>query len=244
MTSPFDNFAWIYDRYFALHYEQWQRKAIDRLLLSDVRPGAHILDLCCGTGNLARRLTNDGYRVTGIDASDAMLKIARSRVPGATFLQADAVDFTLEPAVDAAVCGFDSLNNIMTADQLLRVFENVHAALLPQSLFVFDVNTSAAYGERWDQSYAEVHDDHAFFVRGGFDREARIGRTCVTVFRLEGAWQRSDTEIHQRPWEIPELEAMLRASGFGCVKTDDPQEDLGMSGPYGIGRVFFRAWSE
>jgi len=39
-----------------------------------------VLDLCCGTGLLADELIARGYRVVGVDASDAMLALARGRL--------------------------------------------------------------------------------------------------------------------------------------------------------------------
>ncbi len=46
-----------------------------------------VLDVACGTGFLTRHLRGE---VVGLDLSEAMLEIARQRVPGATFVQGDA----------------------------------------------------------------------------------------------------------------------------------------------------------
>jgi ubiquinone/menaquinone biosynthesis C-methylase UbiE len=43
--------------------------------------------VACGTGVLTQHLKGE---VTGLDGSEEMLKIARERVPGATFVQGDA----------------------------------------------------------------------------------------------------------------------------------------------------------
>jgi ubiquinone/menaquinone biosynthesis C-methylase UbiE len=52
-----------------------------RDVLRDVLPPppAEVLDLACGTGSLAVLLAEDGYRVTGIDASPSMLAKARRK---------------------------------------------------------------------------------------------------------------------------------------------------------------------
>jgi SAM-dependent methyltransferase len=52
-------------------------------------PPARTLDLACGTGFLTRHLPGE---VTGLDASAAMLAIARGRIPGARVVQGDALD--------------------------------------------------------------------------------------------------------------------------------------------------------
>ena len=53
---------------------------LDELWKTD-RDGVHaVLDLCCGTGLLAGELIARGYRVVGVDASEAMLALARERL--------------------------------------------------------------------------------------------------------------------------------------------------------------------
>lgn len=242
VNSPFDAFAWFYDRHWARGFADWQMPALDRLLFPSLPAGARVLDLCCGTGTLARRLVGRGFVTAGVDISHGMLQIARRNVPEAMLFQADVGEFALKTRVDAAVSVFDSLNNVLQPDHLARAFRNVRDVLKPGAAFVFDINTPDAYGERWDQTFAEVRPDHAFFIRGGFDRETQIGQTLVTMFRLTGQqWVRSDAELRQRPWDPSEVEAMLRAAGFQEIRMYRAIEDLKMSGHYGIGRVYFRA---
>ncbi len=67
-----------------------------------------ILDAGCGTGHQTHGMAQHGYRVVGIDASDEMLEIARSRGRGAG---SDAT-FHCAPyatALDAAGGGFDGV---------------------------------------------------------------------------------------------------------------------------------------
>jgi SAM-dependent methyltransferase len=171
-----------------------------------------------------------------------MLRVAREKVPEAEFHNADAAKFALAHPVDAAVCAFDSLNHLTEAAKVELTFRNVFAGLKPGGSFVFDVNTLDAYGERWTQSACAVEPGHAFFLRGAFDAGERIGTTRITMFRLVNSWCRSDVEVRQRPWEIPEIRPMLRRAGFRDVTNYRAQEDLGMAGHYGIGRVYFRAY--
>jgi len=50
-------------------------------------PPARVLDVACGPGFLTRHL---GADVTGLDQSEAMLKVARERAPWAEFVHGDA----------------------------------------------------------------------------------------------------------------------------------------------------------
>ena len=77
-----------------------------------------VLDLCCGTGLLAGELIARGYRVVGVDASDAMLALARKRLgPEMALSRTTLPDLTVEGVFDAAVCTFDGLN-YLTPDEL------------------------------------------------------------------------------------------------------------------------------
>jgi SAM-dependent methyltransferase len=171
-----------------------------------------------------------------------MLRVARQKVPAAEFYNADAASFALDRKVDGAVCAFDSLNHLIDAEALARAFHNVHDALKPGGCFVFDVNTAEAYGERWNRSACAVEPEHAFFLRGEFDAESRIGTTWITIFQGNELWRRTDLEVRQRPWEVSEIDSILRRSGFHEPESYRAREDLGMNGHYGIGRVYFRAY--
>lgn len=60
-------------------------------LASTLTPGAAVLDLGCGNGvPVARELVRRGFAVTGVDLSDVQVARARTLVPGARFLRADA----------------------------------------------------------------------------------------------------------------------------------------------------------
>ena len=57
---------------------------LDILNRSNIHDGL-IVDLGCGSGRWAEQLTRAGYRVLGIDISEAMIRIARRRAPRAEF---------------------------------------------------------------------------------------------------------------------------------------------------------------
>ena len=65
--------------------------------------GAAVLDLGCGNGALSVKLLEKGYKVIGMDASEAMLEIAKAQYPHMTFLQGDACSFHLKEPLDAIV---------------------------------------------------------------------------------------------------------------------------------------------
>jgi SAM-dependent methyltransferase len=82
-----------------------------------------------------------GYRVVGVDASDAMLALARERLgPEVTLSRMTLPDLAVEGVFDAAVCTFDGLN-YLTPDELRSTMGAVAGCLRPAGWLVFDLHT-------------------------------------------------------------------------------------------------------
>jgi ubiquinone/menaquinone biosynthesis C-methylase UbiE len=73
-----------------------------------VTTGTRLLDVGCGAGLAAQRAARRGAQVSGIDASDALLTIARSRVPGAEFQVGDIEQLPFGDSSFDLVTGFNA----------------------------------------------------------------------------------------------------------------------------------------
>ena len=86
MKQYYDRRAYEYE-----HNEAFREESFEDLpgLLHAISllPQATVLDVACGTGFFTQHL---GSEVTGLDQSEAMLKVARERVPWAEFVRGDA----------------------------------------------------------------------------------------------------------------------------------------------------------
>jgi demethylmenaquinone methyltransferase / 2-methoxy-6-polyprenyl-1,4-benzoquinol methylase len=79
----------------------WRRRTVASLGLG---PGAQVLDLACGTGDLCRELSGAGLAPVGVDLSFGMLAAARTEVP---LVHGDALSLPVPgAAVDGVTCGF------------------------------------------------------------------------------------------------------------------------------------------
>jgi demethylmenaquinone methyltransferase/2-methoxy-6-polyprenyl-1,4-benzoquinol methylase len=97
-----------------LHH-RWRQRAAER---AEVGPGDAVLDVCCGTGDLALELVGrvapDGH-VVGCDFSEPMLDLAREKAAardatGVRFEWADALDPYDAARFDAVTVGFGVRN--------------------------------------------------------------------------------------------------------------------------------------
>lgn len=99
-----------------------------------------VLDACCGAGTLSRYLNNAGIDVTGVDASKAMLALARGRVQDMTFIEGDLTELCLNETVDGAVVAL-ALHE-MREDARLAVWESMRKAVRPGgTLILLDYTT-------------------------------------------------------------------------------------------------------
>lgn len=84
----------------------------------DLRPGQLVLDVGCGVGAFLRLVTERGARAYGLDASDALLGLARTRLPDADLRVGEMEDLPYEDDIFDLVTGFNSFffaNNIVAA---------------------------------------------------------------------------------------------------------------------------------
>jgi SAM-dependent methyltransferase len=214
---------------------------LDRLLLHGLPKKARILDLCCGDGRVSYQLAKRGFAVTGIDGSEQMLTFAKQRSPKVEFILKDARSFHLTAEFDGVVSTFDSLNHVMTADDLKLVFRNVHACLKDGATFVFDLNREEAYVDFWARTSTSVDPKAVSIARGSYDGEEKTAHCDVTLFRRQRtSWERSDFRLSQRYYPEDLVTAMLAQAGF-ATQTYDGTADLKMRGDIGAGRVFFAA---
>jgi SAM-dependent methyltransferase len=106
-ASHFDTIATVYDDSLPAHVvEHYLRKRA--AFVAEHCPRGSGLDVGCGTGALAARLADLGYDMSGVDPSEGMLEILRSRAPAVQAVQAsgtalpfadDSFDLVLTVAV-------------------------------------------------------------------------------------------------------------------------------------------------
>jgi SAM-dependent methyltransferase len=236
----YDLFAWFYNQGWGSDYHRQAAPVFENHVFPRLPAGARVLDVCCGTGDLTRGLVARGYRVTGIDGSEEMLRFARRQTPGAEFRRADARCFTFHSRFDAALSTYDSLNHILELAELESAFACVFDALVPGALFVFDLNMQVAFETHWGGTFASVEESCAGITRGSYDPETKIGRVDLTLFRLAGTWHRVDVAVLERCYSEEEVTGALAGAGFTAIEPRDAWE-LGMRGDAAIGRVFFFA---
>jgi SAM-dependent methyltransferase len=237
--SDYDPFAWFYNRHWCAEYHRRILPILERLVLRHLVPEAEVLDLCCGSGRASAALVARGLRVTGLDGSSQMLEYARSNVPEANFLLADARDFIFASRFDLVVSLFESLNHVVVFEDLLPVFTNVARSLRPGGAFLFDLNGEAAFQKYWNSHHAIVEDDNVCVCRSRYDSAERLGIADITMFRHNSYWTRADVTLTQRYHPFDKVRDLLQRAGFTETASFDGVQNLGLPEEIGLSRCFF-----
>lgn len=102
-----------------------------------------VLELACGTGQLAVPIAGSGVYTVGLDRSAAMLTTARTRAEAAgvpcDFVEGDMRAFDLGQRFGFVFIARNSLLHLSAAEDIVATFTAVRRHLGPGGVFVFDV---------------------------------------------------------------------------------------------------------
>lgn len=137
----------LYDR-IAGFYDPWSRSVTEDIgfyVEQALASGGPVVELAVGTGRIAVPIARVGVPVIGVDASPAMLAVAREAVAAAgveglvDLRLGDLRDPPVSERVPLVICPFRSLLHLPTEMEKLRALRAAHGLLAPRGRFVFDV---------------------------------------------------------------------------------------------------------
>ncbi|MFI5697300.1 class I SAM-dependent methyltransferase [Kribbella sp. NPDC051586] len=193
----------------------------------------HVLDVGCGTGELACWLARVGVDVVGMDPAEASLEVARGKefADRVRWIHGDAT--TLPPLqVDLAVMTGNVAQVFLTDAEWSATLDGVHAALTPGGRFVFETRDPAK--RAWEE-WTRENTHQVQPAPGGGTVESWSDLVSVEppfvsfhatyVFSADGAVLTSDSTLRFR--ERDEVEESLVAAGFVVDEVRDAPDRPG-----------------
>jgi SAM-dependent methyltransferase len=155
-STHFDAVAGSYDASLPAHVvEHYLRKRVRYML--ERSPRGRALDVGCGTGALAARMAESGYEVTGIDPSEGMLAVLRSRAPGVTGVRGTGTSLPFPDDSFDLVLSVATMHHIGDAGDVRRTLaEMVRTARPSGRVVVWDHNPRNPY---WGSLMSRVPQD-------------------------------------------------------------------------------------
>jgi SAM-dependent methyltransferase len=243
-------FAAVYNRHWAWFGEHVAPRLRDHyeMVRSAVKPPADacILDLACGTGQLALHFLEAGYDVTGIDLSLPMLRHAVSncdrfvRARRARFVQAEMTSFGLAAEFGLVTSTYDALNHLAHLAALRTCFAQVAAVLAPGGMFIFDLNTAVGL-RRWGNVSVQDEEELFLLTRGLYDEVTARAWTQITGFARSdrGCYRRFEEVVFNSAFALDDVGEMARDVGFKELSWASVDAlHLPLDDPEAEGRVF------
>ncbi|MBN1284601.1 MAG: class I SAM-dependent methyltransferase [Anaerolineae bacterium] len=192
--------------------------------------GRRILDLGSGTGAAVLWLAHQGFRVIGVDSSNAMLVKAKLNAQtaglGISWRQQDIRELEYSDNTLDMVVSLNTLNHMRGLQDMARVFVNAHRVLLPDKLFIFDLQTVEGLAQRWGTDTHILFDDRQslnIIARTAFSYETLSNAVNYIIYYRDenNTWQRVEETHLLLGFGIREITTLLKKAGFGAIRVMD-----------------------
>lgn len=190
-------------------------------VIAGLKKGSTVLDAGCGPGRISVELAKLGMEVTGVDLIKSELEAAKDSAEAEEvplkLIQADLRQFTAETKFDCVLNLYTSFGYCDTIEEDVQILQKIYSNLRDDGFFIL---------ENLSRETAIL-----YFTEGEWFQ--RAGKTVLTQFTVEGAWEglrskwilidektneRIEHEFVQRLYSGIELKRILTGIGFKSVE--------------------------
>jgi trans-aconitate methyltransferase len=137
MSNLYSNLAQVYEGMYKTFIDYEDEFNLYKQLLQKYNCNS-LIEIGCGTGNLAGNFIKNKFEYTGLDISEDMLRIAKKNHPDCSFLQADMQFFKLPKPSDAAIITGRTISYLLTNTEVLNCLNAIHDNLNEHGILCFD----------------------------------------------------------------------------------------------------------
>ena len=223
--EQYSSLSSVYDELNSVDYDKLASFIASQIKENENTKSSLVLDLACGTGKLTFKLREYGYDMTGVDLSEDMLSIAKSyayknKIDDVLFLCQDMREFELYGTVDACACTLDSINYLTRLDDVKKCFSLVHNYLIPEGVFIFDINTPYRFENIYGDNSYILENEHALCAwQNEYNKKSKICRFYLSIFQENegGTYNRYDEIQKEKCYERKQIERLLMECGFEII---------------------------
>lgn len=225
-----ENLAWVYDEIYQgfidynIEYEFYKN-------LCNYYNANRILEIACGTGNLAISFASDFSKYVGLDFSESMLNIAKKKFPAGNFIQGDMRNLNFVKQFDTILITGRSTSYLLNNIDLKQTFNSVYTALENEGAFIFDCINADLFTSYILKNSSVVH--KSTYNNKRFERDSYWVKNKNANYHLidwkSTYYQLNDTEKMVlgedstlfRVFTIKEVTEALQHSGFKILEIID-----------------------
>lgn len=216
VAAPYSAMAVVYDRLVGSAMWPSVRASFERCVRKRGVIFRSAADVGCGTGAFLRYLLRYRVPLYGVDRSPQMLRIAAARLPPGRvrLLRQDMRRLRLPRRVDLITCNGDTLNYLLTAEELGTALTAMARNLAPGGHLTGDL----LLGRPEVQLAPPLRIPYPGGVslwRRAADSRRRLTRVDVCVFKMTGRGVHQTCESHLQRWHVlGDLQAGLSSAGL------------------------------
>ncbi len=196
----YDAFAPFYDQYMAhVKYNEWVKLILSQYNKLRKRSPKKVIELACGTANIACRLVRRGIEVDACDLAVSMVKNASRKQFKPNLFRHDMLDPLKRSGYDLAIMMFDSLNYLSSESEIGITLEHIHNALIPQGILIFDITTIRNCRDNFD-GFVNIEDNGTCYMVHTSELDAKEENqiTSLTFFQNRGFFYQRNDEVHRQ----------------------------------------------
>lgn len=187
-----------------------------------------LVDLGCGTGSLCEIMHDYGYEVIGVDNSVDMLNQAMQKRYQSNkdilYLNQDMLELDLYGTMDICLCVLDSLNHILTFDDLVKAFKNVSLFLHPDGIFIFDMNSCFKHHQILANNTFVYEYDDIFCCWQNTLHNDNLIEIKLDIFMADDedySYQRLEDNFYEKAYSLEEINQAINQAGMKIVNMYD-----------------------
>lgn len=240
--NSYTYFAGVYDEFMDdIPYAEWADN-ISGYLKKAGCERCSMLDVGCGTGRFGTLMQYEGYRVTGIDLSPAMIKQALKRKKrmktDSRFYVMDMRNINLKQEYKVAVSVCDSMNYLMNREELTETFGGIKNTLEDGGLFLFDLKTEKFFKTLGDEIYNDENEKGEYYWENHYDEEVRNNEYYISFYIKKGRLYKKYVEKHVQHVFTPE-DVRVCAEAAGLKPEAELNERLDGPADYNADRTYY-----
>lgn len=169
----YKEFAKYYDKF----YQNKNYKKEVEFIKNFIKKEDKIIDIGCGTGIHASLLEQDGFDVDGLDISNEMLELAKTRLNGNLYNQ-DILDININTKYDVIISMFAVLNHLIDLQELEKALINLKKILDDGGKIIIDLHNPQGSGEKTDS-----YNNFTRTMKWKYDKNTKIEKSEI-VFKI------------------------------------------------------------